>query len=163
MCLKRFLSIGALLGVLLTLWTTSTFGQAADPTIEALHKNVISVFFENVKSGSIEAAYSELFGGEQLGTEKDRAELVKETKKIQDTYGAYRGFEPVYTRRVGNDLVFVKYLYKCEKFPVLWHITFYRSSASSEAGSDSGTWQVVSIRFDTDLDVLTLLTDAKRQ
>ena len=157
---KRILVFGTFLGAV-ALSATTSLGQQVDPVIESLHKDVVSVFFENVKSGSIKAAYGELLGNKQLGTEEDRDALVKKTAEIEDTYGPYRGFEQVYAKRVGNDLVFMKYLYKCENFPVLWHITFYRTSNSSELGPESRPWQVVSIRFDTDLEILTLLTTGK--
>lgn len=159
MWLKRLVVIGTLLGAFLTLPPTSAFGQAPDPVIKARQED-LAVFFENVKSGSIGTAYEELLGTTQLGTEEDRAELEKMTAEIKTIYGAYRGFAPVYTKRVGDDLIFMKYLYKCEKFPVLWHITFYRASTNGDLGTDSQPWQVISIRFDTNLDILTLLTQS---
>jgi len=158
---KRSLVIGVFLGTLLALPTTSAFAQQTDPVIEALHTDVVSVFFENVKSQAYKQAYTTLFGTKQLGTEEDRDTLVTETAKIEGKYGAYRSFERVYAKRVGSDLIFMKYLYKCENFPVLWHITFYRTSTSGDVGPESRPWQVVSIRFDTDLEILTLLTNGK--
>jgi hypothetical protein len=159
MWLKRLIVIGTLLGAFLTLPPTSAFGQEPDPVVKAC-QGELAVFFENVKSGSIGTAYEELLKTTQLGTEEDRAKLVDETGKIETTYGAYRGFKPVYTKRIGDDLIFMKYLYKCERFPVLWHITFYRASTNGDLGAGSQPWQVVSIRFDTDLEILTLLTQS---
>ncbi len=160
---KRLFLMGVLLGVFLTLSPTTALAQQSDPVTVDLHVR-ISRFFEQIKSKTmIPAAYQELLGSgpKQLGSDDDRKDLVAKTAQIEETYGAYRGFEPVYTKRVGGDLVFVKYLYKCDRFPVLWHVAFYRSSASGEAGPDSGTWRVVSIRFDTDLEMLTLLLSDK--
>ena len=159
MWLKRLIVIGTLLGAFLTLPPTSAFGQEPDPVIKACREH-LDVFFENVKSDSITIAYEKLLETTPLGTEEDRAKLVEETAKIKTTYGAYRGFTPVYTKRVGDDLIFMKYLYKCERFPVLWHITFYRASTNGDLGADSQPWQVISIRFDTNLDILTLLTQS---
>ncbi len=153
---KRLFTIGALVGALLTQTVTLALGQQPDPVIDPLHDRV-SVFFEDVSQKRFRTAYDELLGDKQLGSQEDRELLVKETEKIEDLYGEYRRFEPVYTKKVGSDLVFVKYLYKCARFPVLWHVTFYRSSANGESGLDSRAWQVVSIRFDTDLELLTLL------
>jgi hypothetical protein len=159
MWLKRLIVIGTLLGAFLTLPPTSAFGQEPDPVVKARQED-LAEFFENVKSDSIGTAYEKLLENTQLGTEEDRAELVKQTADIKTTYGAYRGFKPVYTKRVGDDLIFMKYLYKCERFPVLWHFTFYRASTNGDLGAGSQPWQVVSIRFDTDLEILTLLTQS---
>jgi hypothetical protein len=153
---KRLLSISVLAGALLS--AASAFAQQPDPVIDPLDKRV-ATFFETIKSKNIRAAYDDLPGTKQLGTPEERKKLEESTALIESTYGAYRGFERVYTKQVGTDLVFLKYLFKCSKFPVLWHVTFYRSSASGELGPVSPTWQVVSIRFDTDLEVLTLLKE----
>ncbi len=156
MWLKQLFSIGVLAGALLTQLATSALGQQSDPVIDPLHDRA-SRFFEEVSQKRIRTAYDDLLGAKQLGSQEDRKVLEEETTKIEETYGTYRGFERVYTKQVGEDLVFVKYLYKCSRFPVLWHVTFYRSSASGELGADSRDWHVVSIRFDTDLELLTLL------
>ncbi|MHB8898439.1 MAG: hypothetical protein ACYC6Y_06805 [Thermoguttaceae bacterium] len=152
---KRLLSISVLAGVLAA--TTLAAAQQPDPVIDPLDKR-LTAFFETLKSKNIQAAY-ELLGARQLGTPDDRKKLEDETAKIETLYGACRGTERVYTKQVGADLVFLKYLYKCSKYPVLWHVTFYRSTTGSELGPESRTWQVVSIRFDTDLEVLTLLKE----
>lgn len=134
----------------------------ADPVLDSLHQRV-SRFLEQVSSGTAVStayqAYQDLLTGGPLSTRKSELdELIKNTDKIRELYGEYKAFEQVYTRRVGADLVFMKYLYKCERFPVLWHITFYRPPEQLDLSSESGaTWQVISIRFDTNLEVLTLL------
>lgn len=153
---KRLLLTSILLGAVTALTPDLVSGQQPDPVIESLQSRV-DVFFENVKSKNVGKAYTDLFRSGELGSEEDRAVLVEQTTQIEEKYGAYHGFERVFVKRVGSDLVFMKYLYKCDRFPVLWHITFYRSAASGELGADSQPWKVVSIRFDTNLDILTLL------
>jgi hypothetical protein len=121
----------------------------------------MSTFFDQVKSKSrpqIQTAYDELLGAGPLGKREDRKDLEGQTEQIEQLYGVCRGYETVYTKKVGSDLVFMKYLYKCERCPVLWHVTFYRTGAGNESLADSSrAWQVVSIRFDTDMELLTLL------
>lgn len=154
---KRILVAGILVGVTTAVTPDLASAQQPDTVIESL-QNQVDVFFETIKSGgNVNKAYAALLPATGLGSEEDRATLEKETSELEQTYGTYRGFERVYVKRVGSDLVFLKYLYKCDRFPVLWHITFYRSGTSNEAGTDSQRWQVVSIRFDTNLDILTLL------
>jgi hypothetical protein len=63
----------------------------------------------------------------------------------------FRGLEKIDSRRVATDLVVMKYLYKCERFPVVWYFTFYRSAA---AGAANGQWAIVTIRFDAELEAL---------
>lgn len=133
--------------------------SAADPVVESLHQRV-GRFLEQVSSGtSVPTAYQDLLSGGPLSTRKSELDdLIKKTDKISEMYGEYRAFEQVFTRRVGADLVFMKYLYKCQKFPVLWHITFYRPPVQANPPSESGSaWQVIAIRFDTNLEVLTVL------
>lgn len=153
---KRLLPIGVLVGALLS--ATLTLGQQPDPAIETLDKRV-TTFFEAIKAKNIPGAYLGLLSGGQVGTPEERKKLEDETAKIESLYGTYRGAERVYVKQVGTDLVFLKYLYKCGKFPVLWHVTFYRTPATGDLSSRSPTWQLVSIRFDTDLEVLTLLKE----
>ena len=153
-----------LAGMLLS--ASSVVAQQPDPVLDPLDKRV-ALFFEQVKSNNIETikvAYQQLLDSKQLGarrigTPEDRKKLEEDTKLIGDTCGAYRGFDRVYTKQVGSDLVFMKYLYKCSKLPVLWHLTFYRPPVGTELGPDSRSWQVIAIRFDTDLEVLTLLKE----
>ena len=47
----------------------------------------------------------------------------------------------------------VRYLLKCEKFPVIWHVVFYRNFARA-AGATEDTWVVISVRFDTQVEAL---------
>lgn len=153
---KRILVAGILVGVTTAVTPDWVSAQQPDTVIESL-QNQVDVFFETIKSGgNVKKAYADLLPA-GLGSEEDRATLIEETTELEQTYGTYRGFERVYVKRVGSDLVFLKYLYKCDRFPVLWHITFYRSGDNSELGADSQRWEVVSIRFDTNLDILTLL------
>lgn len=153
---KRLLGMGLLVGALLTHLPSLGFAQQTDPVIDPLDVRA-GRFFGLVSQKKISPAYDDLLGARSFASKDERKILEDQTALIETTYGSYRGFERVYARQVGSDLVFVKYLYKCSRFPVLWHVTFYRSTASGELGPD--TWQVVSVRFDTDLELLTLLKD----
>ncbi len=151
---KRLPVIGPLAGVLLS--ATLALGQQPDPVIDPLDKRV-NTFFETIKSKNIQAAYLGLLGARPVGTPEERKKLEEETAKIEANCGTYRGFERVYTKKVGAELVLMKYLYKCSKFPVLWHVTFYRTSAGGDL--EPPAWQVISIRFDTDLEGLARLKE----
>lgn len=56
-------------------------------------------------------------------------------------------------KSVGKDVVLLKYLYKCEKFPVVWYVAYYRDFTRAVTASDD-RWVVISIRFDTQVEAL---------
>lgn len=115
----------------------------------------VSQFLEGVGRGQTQAAYDELLRGSLLITQTKAVEaLVAKTGQIPEQYGKYRAFEPVDSKQIGNDLVLMRYLYKCENFPVVWYFTFYRTPAPVELTAENGTWRVITVRFDTRLDQL---------
>ena len=127
-----------------------------DPVVVALHGRV-SRFFEDVSMGKSQEAYSALLSGSPLFKQADAVkELVQRTDELKTKYGRFRAFERVSVKRVGKDLTLMKYLYKCEAFPVVWYFTFYRTSAPGESGTETATWRVVIVRFDTQLELLGL-------
>jgi hypothetical protein len=81
--------------------------------------------------------------------------LIDKTNELKAKYGECRKFERIAARRVGEDLVMLKYLYKCEDFPVVWYFTFYRTPSRSDVAlTDSGSWRAIIVRLDTDLESL---------
>jgi len=125
-----------------------------DPVLVALHAKV-SQFLEGVSLGQAQTAYQELLAGSQLLKKKEALkELTEKTNELEKKYGEYREFEQIAAKRVGSDLVLLKYLYKCENFPVVWYFTFYRIPAPGETTPESDNWRVVIVRFDTELELL---------
>jgi hypothetical protein len=115
----------------------------------------VTQFFENVSLGQSQIAFADLLAGSQLLKQTDALkDLIARTNDLEAKYGAFRASEKISAKRVGNDLVLMQYLYKCEHFPVAWHFTFYRTPESVETRSKSGAWRVVAVRFDTDLEQL---------
>jgi hypothetical protein len=125
-----------------------------DPLLSMLDGRVAQ-FLEGVSLGQSRSAFSDLLAGSQLLKQTDAVkDLVARTNELETQYGKYRGFERVLARRIGSDLVLMHYLYKCENFPVVWRFAFYRAPGSQEVSGKSGSWRVVAVRFDTDLDQL---------
>ncbi|MBN2473722.1 MAG: hypothetical protein JXB62_03890 [Pirellulales bacterium] len=117
----------------------------------------IKQFLEAVSLGQLDEAYSELLAGSALAKQdKLLKELVAKTGQLETLYGAYRGFEKINSKRIGRDLVLFRYLYKCERFPVVWYFAFYRTAAPGETPAENGTWRVITVRFDTQLELLWL-------
>ena len=118
----------------------------------------IDTFFEQLTGGSngtpdAERAVREIIGSGPL---KDRTmeieKLIDQAQTgLEQRYGAYTGHELASVRNVGEDLVFVRYLYKAERYPIVWYFTFYRTTM---AGGFKSDWSLIGLRFDSKIEVL---------
>ena len=122
-----------------------------DPELQSLETKV-RTFLKGISSGQSQTAYSELLGTELKRQKVALQDLIEKTDKIEEQYGTYRAFEQIAAKRVGKDLILMKYLYKCDDYPVVWYFTFYRTP--SDPTGESGPWRVVTVRFDTELELL---------
>jgi hypothetical protein len=144
---------------LLAMIVLSSRAAAADepaigPVVSKLQEKVVH-FLEGISNGDEANAFAELLVGSQL-LEQDGAVrgLVEKSKDIVKRYGAHRDSEQVSAKRIGKDLVLLKYLFKCEKFPVVWYFTYYRDFSRSGAAAADDHWVVISVRFDTQVELL---------
>ena len=158
MVCQRAFTIGLIvLSTLLAAGRTASgqeLGAAEDKVLVALDARAAQ-FLEGVSMGQAQSAYRELLAGSQLLKQTDALKtLIEKTVALEKKYGRYREFEQVATKRVGNDLVLLKYLYKCENFPVVWYFTFYRTPSPGEPPVESRQWRVITVRFDTALESL---------
>jgi hypothetical protein len=125
----------------------------ADPVVGKLHEKVTR-FLDSVAEGKESAAFDDLLVGSQLLEQAGAVRaLVDKSKEIVDRYGAHRESEQISAKRIGKDVVLMKYLYKCEKFPVVWHVTYYRDFSRTNTAPDD-RWVVISVRFDTQVEAL---------
>ena len=116
-------------------------------------KKRLDTFFASLTANGAEpkAAFDELLLGSPLEKSDDIKKLVDEVKKFDDKYGDFLEAEQVSAKLVGKDLALVKYLYKGQKYPVVWHFAFYRPPSKGVA---TRSWSVISVRFDTRVDLL---------
>jgi len=125
-----------------------------DPVLVAINARV-SQFLEGVSMGQAQSAYPELLAGSRLLKQADALkDLIEKTNELDEKYGRYRAFEQIAAKRIGGDLVLLKYLYKCEDFPVVWYFTFYRTPSPGETAAENEIWRVITVRFDTELELL---------
>ncbi len=125
----------------------------ADPVVAKLDQRVMR-FLEAVAAGKQSDAFADLLLGSQLVEQESAVRaLVDKSKEIPQRYGAYRASEQLSAKRIGKDLVLLKYLFKCEKFPVVWYVAFYRDLSRQASGTDD-YWVVISVRFDTQIEQL---------
>lgn len=160
---RAWIAIGPLTLLIFLLGAGPSLGQEplADPVINTLDR-VASQFLEGVSLGTTQAAYDELLAGSLLLKQTKAIEaLVSKTNSLKDLYGEYREFEMIATRRVGKDLVLMKYLYKCEGFPVVWYFTFYRAPPRGESSAENNNWRAIIVRFDTELELLGMWNDSR--
>lgn len=128
--------------------------QEPDTEQEKLDARV-NRFLDGVSAEDAQAAYEDLLAGSQLLRQKALTGLVEKTTELKK-YGKCHEFEQIGVKPVGKDLVLMKYLYKCEDFPVIWYFSFYRTPSGTTATADNGVWRIVSVRFDTRLELLWL-------
>ena len=153
-CRMLFVAAAVLLVLPGHLWAASDDTKEKDSVLSTLDARVAQ-FLEGVSLGQSHSAFADLLSGSQLLKQSDALkDLVVRTDDLEVKYGKYRAFEQVSAKRIGSDLVLMRYLYKCENFPVVWHFTFYRTPGAGETGSKAGTWRVVAVRFNTDLEQL---------
>jgi hypothetical protein len=132
-------------------------GQAASPETEAEIDRLqtrVELFFSSLTNTAEgpERAVRQIVGSGPLKDRNDDInKLIDQAMALDQRYGAYAGHEAIGERAVGRDLIFLRYLYKGEKFPVVWYFTFYRSGANGALNRD---WQLIALRFDSKVEAL---------
>ncbi len=127
--------------------------EVTGPVVAKLEDRVTR-FLDAVSTGNETDAFKDLLLGSQLLEQTEAIQtLVDKSKLIEDRYGLFQESEPIGAKRIGNDLILMKYLFKCENFPVIWYFAFYRDFRRTSAPTDS-EWVVIAVRFDTQLDQL---------
>jgi hypothetical protein len=111
-------------------------------------------FFRSLTDKTLvpERAIREIIGNGPLKERTDDiSKLIDQAQALEARYGSYVGHEAVGSKAAGSDLVFLRYLYKGERFPVVWHFTFYRTAAG---GGVKREWMLIGLKFDSKLDDL---------
>jgi hypothetical protein len=129
---------------------------SSDPNKELDDK--VKLFFDEILRSNSAKAFDDLLrstsGSEKLDGMKTKLDEAK------DEFGSFRKYEKIEVKPVGDDLVFVRYLLKCERQPIVWTFTFYRRP--SETGTTTlSSWSLIGLRFDTNLDPLLLLPPSR--
>ena len=111
-------------------------------------------FLDAISMGNESDAFQDLLLGSQLLEQTEAVQALEDRSKlIEQRYGPFQDIERIGARRIGKDLVLMKYLFKCENFPVIWYFAFYRDFRRTSSATDN-EWVVISVRFDTQLDQL---------
>ena len=125
-------------------------GQQDDPV--AILTTQIEEFFENL----VDPAYPTQFVFKEFVAttplapqETELNKLIEQHSGLQEKYGKFLEVEPVDVKKIGKDLVVLRFLYKMERYPVVWYFTYYRAPTV-----DNASWKLVSLKFDTRLHLL---------
>ncbi|HBT75394.1 MAG TPA: hypothetical protein DEB39_00380 [Planctomycetaceae bacterium] len=139
-------------------WAKAQPGTGSTP-VESVSNQLrtrVDLFFNELDTASSSSMPFEklLLGGplEGSGTSESVDSLKSHFETVKKQFGPYFGYELIDEKSVGRnpDLVLMRYLYKCEKHPVVWYFTFYRRPSAPN------NWVIVDVRFDTNLAVLML-------
>ncbi|NLY00031.1 MAG: hypothetical protein GXY83_28365 [Rhodopirellula sp.] len=144
--------------VALTCGATAFCQEMPDPVVDGLHARALK-FLEKVSQGQVETAYQDLLRDSPLMRQFEQSETLKElvekTGGLLARYGECRKIERVAAKRVGENLVVLRYLFQCESFPLVWHFVFYRTPARDNLPAPVDLpWRLVVVRFDMELEKL---------
>jgi hypothetical protein len=161
MIAKRWFATGYAVLLVCLLSSRVAVAQESDADVDKV-KARVGQFLDGVALGTTKTAYEQLLAGSPLGKQTEAVEdLVRKTDRLKEMYGPYYAFEPIASRRVGSDLILLRYLYKCQDFPVVFYFTFYRTPQRDAPTEKSGNWRVIIVRFDTELELLALMPESK--
>ena len=118
---------GSLWGTLFLADSTSgQMGTSADGDVTVLSKK-IDTFFNSVSSEQVEVGYKDLLAGTLLEKKAEAVKnLVDRTKELESRFGKFISSEEIGVEKIGKDVIVLKYLYKCDQFPIMWYFTYYR-------------------------------------
>ena len=98
-------------------------------------------FFTNIKNNRVQEAYKCLLNNSAVAKSKEQFNnLVEQTARASELYGAMSDFECVNSERVCPSLIRVRYITKHVSFPMRWIITYYNSPTFG--------WIVMTMKFD---------------
>jgi hypothetical protein len=140
------------------LWACwGAFAAAQEDEVVTSLSARVDGFFANLADGTVvdkQSVFDDLLAGGPLADRPiETGKLVEEFESLPGRYGRYLRVERLSAKRAGKDLIFLKYLYKCESSPVVWYFTFYRPK---NGATETAGWVIISLRFDTRLDLLEL-------
>ncbi|MDR0610805.1 MAG: hypothetical protein LBG58_11895 [Planctomycetaceae bacterium] len=155
--LQFLLGVGILLLLLFLLFLPSLplRPAGAQPVIGESYKELedkIRTFFDQLIIGNTTNAFENLLLQSPLGSSSAPAAEIRtkldETKKHVGEFHAYEFYQ---VKPIGKDIVLIRCILKCEYYPVVWTFTFYRKA--SLPGSTGTSWQLIELRFDSNLDL----------
>lgn len=78
--------------------------------------------------------------------------LADKIKGITQQFGNYVSFEPIGVKKIGRDLVVLRYLYKCQNYPLVWYFIYYRPLPANGEPVNK-PWQLIHLYYDSQLNI----------
>ena len=121
--------------------------------VSVLHSKIKGFFRELTDKtiGADQAVHALVANGPLKDRRDELTKLIEQAALLEQRYGVYTGNEPVDVKAIGSDLLRLRYLYKAERFPIVWQFTFYRTQDNAGIKSD---WSLIALKFDTQLDAI---------
>lgn len=136
---------------------TSSF-SSLDPAKE-IDDKIKSLFDDLISNASTSKAFDDWLAL-NLSVSPSGSQSIDEMKlklaEIKTQFGEFRSYDRVDVKTVGEDLMLVRYLLKCDFHPVVWSFAFYRKPTTGVLTTAPNPWRVISLRFDTNLEFLSL-------
>ena len=131
-------------------------GQTAERTaVQDLDRRMLA-FFGSLNTKAPKAGFDSIVKGGPLETNKGLEKILQQVQAFDGKYGAFVEAELIRGTKVGKDLVILNYLYKSQKFPLVWRFVFYRTP-TTVAATTPRPWHLVAVSFHTKLEQLDRL------
>ena len=156
--LFRSIGVVAMVFVVVGLGLPSLSGQTAGRTPQQELDRRVQAFFASLTSKAPKEAFDAIVKGGPLATNKGLDQIVQQVQGFDGKYGSFIEVEPIKAKAIGKDLMVLHYLYKAQRFPIVWRFVFYRAPSSATTTANL-VWTLVSVNFHTKLEELELLPE----
>ena len=134
-------------------------GAQTQPTADTNREEFdarIFTFFDTLRRGNSDLAFNDLLRTSPLGTPDAIAHsnaMRTRVDELQSHFGNVLAWESLDTKRVGANIVLVRYILMYDQHPVIWTFVFYRkpSITPSAIAPNPNLWVLVEFHFDTDM------------
>ncbi|MDR3233418.1 MAG: hypothetical protein LBT46_07130 [Planctomycetaceae bacterium] len=115
----------------------------------------IRAFFNNLSKSDTQTALDDLLRQSPLGTPsaaKQISELKTQIDEMNIHFGSILDSEKQDVKHIGEDITVIRYILKCEQYPVIWTFTFYRKPIQPLSATPIlNPWTLIELHFDTNL------------
>ena len=128
--------------------TQPAAGTTGEPELDTR----ITTFFRTLQTGTSALAFATLLHDSPLGSDSTLvAALVNNVDNMRNEFGEIFGSERLEPKRIGTDVIVLRYILKYDEYPVIWSFAFYRKPSRTATVTPTHTWVLVELQFDTKL------------